>query len=92
MKVLDYKKFACFDYESKVSMKDDFELGDIVVRYPDPEYDELDAKPEIGVILQVHQSNEFRTDMFGNCCSSEIELATKEEIEAYRPELLEFIK
>jgi len=80
MKVKDEKKFAYFDYESVNSTK--FRLGDIVIK----EYEELVY--EIGVILQIHSEDEYRTDMFGNCSVDEIRLATINEIKKYRPELL----
>lgn len=79
MKVLDYNKFAYFDYESVTSKR--FQLGDIVIN----------KENEIGVIIQIHDNDEFRTDMFGNCDYSEIKKATKKEISTYRSELLKDI-
>jgi len=79
MKVLDHKKFACFNYESQTSKR--FKLGDIVIN----------EENEIGVILQIHNNDEFRTDMFGNCHYLEIRKATKKEISTYRRELLDDI-
>ena len=79
MKVKSYKSFACFDYISTTSTQ--YQLGDIVIK------DREDGNP-IGVILQVHDKFEFRTDQFGNCCDEEIRLATMAEIEKYRPDIV----
>jgi len=88
MKVKDHKKYACFDYVSN-ECSNPLQLGDIVIKRKDYEGDTVN---EIGVILQVHDNTETRTDMFGNECNSMLELATLEEIEAYRPKLLKDIK
>jgi len=79
MKVINEKKFAYFKYESVLSSK--YRLGDIVIK-------ESEQVPEIGVILQIHDEYEYRTDMFGNCSCDEIRLANIEEIKKYRPELI----
>jgi len=84
MKVTNYKDFALFKYES--SSCTNYGLGDIVLK---ESIEPTQAIIEIGVIIQVHQQNEYRTDMFGNCDANEIRLATQEEIEKYRPELRE---
>lgn len=81
MKVKDHKKYCCFDYVSTTE-ETKYELGDIVIK----EYE--DDKPEIGVVIQLHDRGELRTDMFGNCCNSEIRLATLDEIKQYRSDLL----
>jgi hypothetical protein len=75
MKVLNHKNFAAFDYEQTgdVSL-----LGDVVIN----------KRNEIGVIIQVHKDSDVRTDMFGNCCQSEIRLANLEEIEKFQPDIL----
>lgn len=81
MKVKNYKKYALFPYESKVSKKDVYKLGDIVIT--------TDREPkEIGVILQIHSPTEFRTDMFGNCSTEDTQLASIFQMKKYRPELL----
>lgn len=77
MNLKNYKDYACFDYKSNESKLR--KLGDVVIKKEDN---------EIGVIIQVHEEREYRTDMFGNCSASEIRLATKKEIEKYRPNLL----
>jgi hypothetical protein len=86
MKVKNHLKFRCFDYVSTEEMTP-YELGDVVIRDPDPD-PELEEKPEIGVVIQIHDWNELRTDMFGNASISEIRLATREEIEMYRKDIL----
>lgn len=77
IKVKNHKNFACFDYKSNRCSK--HKLGDVVFR---PETD------EIGVIIQIHSEGEYRTDMFGNCCLSEIKNATITEIKTHRPDLV----
>lgn len=77
MRVENHKDFACFEYVSETSNR--YKLGDIVFKKQDK---------EIGVIIQIHNDDEFRTDMFGNCDYSEIKLATQKQIEKFRPELM----
>jgi len=52
--------FALFDYEQNPLIEDTFQLGDVVINKDD----------EIGVIIQCHGNDEYRTDQFGNCCYS----------------------
>jgi len=75
MKVLDYKDFAAFDYNQTGNIG---LLGDIVTN----------EHKEIGVIIQVYDNEDVRTDMFGNCCMSEIRLATMEEIQEFQPDII----
>ena len=85
---VDYRKYAKFDYNSVTSPKDNFRLGDVVYK----QYE--DGTEDIGVIIQVHGNDEYRTDMFGNCCYDktgkygDIELATEDQIRKLRYELL----
>jgi len=65
MKVIDHKMFAMCEYIQNPSATDKFELGDIVIN----------DKNEIGVIIQCHGNDEYRTDMWGNCSSTEIKMA-----------------
>ena len=53
MKV-DHEQFAFFNYENVLDVKDKFKLGDVVYN---PHLD------EVGVIIQTHGNNEYRTDM-----------------------------
>lgn len=82
MKVHDYKDFCCFNYISNKSENNTFELGDIVF---------IKELKEIGVIIQIHNEWEYRTDFAGNRSDNEISLATIKEIEEYRPELCKHI-
>lgn len=86
MNLPNYLDYALFNYENNVSKEDAFELGDVVIKELDWDGSTIN---EIGVIIQVHSKNEFRTDMFGNCCTDELRLATSFEIEAHRPTLYE---
>jgi len=88
MNIVNYHKFACFAYKSVESSL--YKLGDVV--FKPSEFDGEDIS-EIGIIIQIHDEREYRTDMFGNCCASEIRLATEQEIATYRIDLLaEFSK
>lgn len=84
MKVKDYKKYAHFKYETPEN-NNIYKLGDVVIKPKDWEGETIN---EIGVVLQVHDNSELRTDMFGNECNSMLRLATLEEITEHRPEIL----
>jgi hypothetical protein len=58
-----------------------FRLGQVVIN----------QENEIGVVIQLHEDGDCRTDMFGNCSSSEVTTATIEQIKKFRPELLEYL-
>lgn len=77
MRQSNYINYGMCIYTNVLSKDDAFQLGDIVIN----------KRNEIGVIIQVHSPHEFRSDMFGNCCTSEIKLATKEQVNAYRPNI-----
>jgi len=79
MKVNNHKDFACFDYINEVE-NDEYNLGDIVTRTNED-------GTEIGVVIQLHGRDEYRTDMFGNACGSEITLSTPFEVQEFRKEL-----
>jgi len=81
MRVKDHKKYACFDYISN-ECDNPFKLGDVVFKAK--EYDGTPCN-EVGVVLQIHDSGELRTDMFGNEHISMLKLATKSQIKKYRP-------
>jgi len=78
MKVPNWKKYAMCDYNQSTKNSCYFELGDIVIN----------SDNEIGVIIQMHDKDEYRTDMFGNCCTSEIKLATEQQINEFRPNVM----
>lgn len=83
MNITNYRRFARFEYVSNQSTV--FQLGDVV--FKQQMYNGKDQS-EIGIILQIHGENEFRTDMFGNCSTSEITLATMEQVQLYRPDII----
>ena len=73
-----WKKFDLSGY--KQSFNPHIELGTLV-RYPKDEN-------RIGVVIQLHDDGDFRTDMNGNTSMSEIEFATVEDVKLYRPKLI----
>lgn len=77
MKISNYLNYGCAVYESSVRGTDKFKLGDVVI----------DKENQIGVIIQVHNKDEFRVDMFGNTSASDVTLATKEQINEFRPNI-----
>jgi hypothetical protein len=83
MKVKDHLKFCCFDYESNIS-NTNFQLGDVVTKVSED-------GTEIGVVIQLHDDGDFRTDMFGNASPSEVTLSTIVEVTLHRKVLLEEI-
>jgi hypothetical protein len=78
MKVKNHKEFAFTDYNQYPQKEHIFELGEVVIN----KYN------EVGVIIQLHEDLDYRTDMFGNCSESEIRLATLDEIKNYRFDIL----
>ena len=80
LKVVDHRKFARFNYESKPG--NPYKLGDVI-------YKEQEPDNKIGVVIQTHNKNELRTDQWGNCCLSEICGASMKDVEKYRPELIQ---
>jgi hypothetical protein len=83
MKVKDHLKFSRFDYKSDMS-NTSFQLGDVVTKVSED-------GTEIGVVIQLHEDGDFRTDMFGNASPSEVTLSTVIEVTLFRKELLEDI-
>jgi len=79
--VVNHNEYRLFEYENNPSKKDKFILGEVVKQ-----------NGEIGVIIQCHGNNEYRTDMFGNCCfnkkNSNLTKADVKSIKRLRPELL----
>lgn len=87
MRVRDHKKFAMFDYKS-TECKNPYKVGDVVIK---PLYYDGKKCNEIGVVLQVHDDTEVRTDMFGNECISILRVPTLGEVKKYRPKIMEDI-
>ncbi len=77
LKVKNHRDFACFDYISTTSKH--YKLGDVVFKVEDN---------EVGVIIQIHDEREFRSDMFGNFCVSEVKPAKLSDVKKYRNDLL----
>tara|TARA_R110000868_G_scaffold203970_1_gene451988 strand:+ start:336 stop:605 length:270 start_codon:yes stop_codon:yes gene_type:complete len=85
---VDETKYAKFEYNDGHSgdhTKNPFQRGDVVIK---PIGTDENLTPEIGVVLQVHDEYELRTDCFGNESIDYVRLATNEEIQKYRPKLL----
>ena len=83
---VEHSQYAMCDYNQTPSENDEFKLGDVVIK-------DSEDGIEIGVIIQCHGNNEYRTDMFGNCCFDEkygnIQKATVINIMMNRPSLLD---
>jgi hypothetical protein len=82
---LNHKNYALFNYVS-VECENPFKLGDVVIKPNDWDGTECN---EIGVVIQIHDENELRTDMFGNEDISMLRMATDEEIKNFRKNLIE---
>ncbi len=78
MNLKNYINYGMCIYESHVTGLDKYKLGDVVIN----------DENEIGVIIQMHSQDEFRTDMFGNTSTGEVRIATEVEIYLYRPNIL----
>ena len=76
MKVIDHTKFAMCDYNQTVC-NNPFELGDIVIHK---------ESKDIGVVIQIHDEQELRVDMFGNECIDNLRLATVEDLNQWENE------
>lgn len=83
MKVKDYKKFCRFEYESDMN-NTNYQLGDVVTKV-------TEDGVNIGVVIQLHDDGDFRTDMFGNVSPWEVKLSTIVDVAVHREELLEDI-
>lgn len=80
MQTINFSNFidyTCFDYSSTLSKRDIYKLGDVVINQDN----------EIGIIIQMHSPNEFRTDMFGNTHIDEVRAASYDEILTFRPNI-----
>jgi hypothetical protein len=86
MRVTDHNKFRKFDYENEVN-PNRYQLGDILYK----EYTGENQEPEIGVVIQTFDDGDVRTDMWGMCSESEVSFATLEQIDLYRPTLIQDI-
>jgi exosome complex RNA-binding protein Csl4 len=78
MTLRNHKEYAAFQYESHMTNECPYVLGDVVIN----------EENEVGVIIQIHDDNEYRTDQFGNTHISQVRMATNEEIQKFRPNIL----
>jgi hypothetical protein len=85
MRVIDHNKFRLFDYENEVN-PNKYQLGDILYK------EHTDVFSNIGVVIQTFSDGDVRTDMWGMCSESEVSMATSEQIDEYRPNLLQQIR
>jgi hypothetical protein len=87
MNLQNYKEYSFANYKSAAEQTSKgFRLGDVVIVEKDWEGNE---KKEIGIILQIRSEYEVRLDSEGNTPESQFRLATDEEIQKYRPNILE---
>ena len=81
---VNHKEFALFEYEQNPSTSDTFKLGDVIIN--------TGEEPNVGVVIQAHGNDEYRTDMHGNIELSKkyggMRLATDREISRLRPKLI----
>jgi hypothetical protein len=93
MRVVDHKEFCYFDYESEVN-PNKYQLGDILYKEytEENEFTGENQGSEIGVVIQTFSDGDVRTDMWGMCSESEVSMATSEQIDEYRPNLLQQIR
>jgi hypothetical protein len=84
MRVIDHNKFRLFDYENEVN-PNKYQLGDILYK------EHTDVFSNIGVVIQTFSDGDVRTDMWGMCSESEVSLATLEQVDLYRPNLIQEI-
>lgn len=92
MKVTDHNKYRLFEYQNHMS-NPNFQLGQVLTKIDrtGKPLEEEYGNP-IGVVIQLHEDGDCRTDMYGNVCPEEVRLATHEEILHYRPELCDDLK
>jgi hypothetical protein len=84
MRVIDHNKFRLFDYENEVN-PNKYQLGDILYK------EHTDVFSNIGVVIQTFSDGDVRTDMWGMCSESEVSMATSEQVDLYRPNLIQEI-
>jgi hypothetical protein len=79
MKVKDHLKFCRFQYLSSLNPTK-FVLGDVVTI--------TDNRKQVGVVIQIHDDGDIRTDMFGNYHIDGLRLSTLDEVKEYYPKIL----
>lgn len=79
--IKQWRKFKKFNY--KQSVNPNIQLGALVI-YPND-------NNSIGVVIQLHDDGDFRTDMNGNTSMSEVRFATLTEVLLNRPKLIPYL-
>jgi len=89
LNVKDHKKFCYFEYDSEPSSG--YQLGNVLFKSNDWENKITGEKqpPEIGVVIQTFNDGDFRTDMWGMSCESEVRPATLLDLKKHRPKLID---
>lgn len=90
MNIANYKEYCFADYSSTDEEIDSLKLGDVVIT----DYDHQGQyNPQIGIIIQIRKFDDvndeyIRIDIGGMYSSKSLRLATDEEIQQYRPNIL----
>jgi hypothetical protein len=79
MRVKDHLKLCCFQYLSSLKPTK-FVLGDVVTI--------TDDRKQVGVVIQIHDDGDVRTDMFGNYHIDGLRLSTLDEVKEHYPQIL----
>lgn len=83
MKVRDHLKYCRFKYENSLNPTK-FVLGEVVTVI-----DKVGGEfGRVGVVINIHDDGDIRTDMFGNYHVDGLRLSTLDEVKDKRPELL----
>ena len=83
MKVRDHLKYCRFKYENSLKPTK-FVLGEVVTVI-----DKVGGEfGRVGVVIQIQEDGDIRTDAFGNYHIDGLRLSTLDEVKAKRPELL----
>ena len=90
MNIANYREYCFGYYKSTHEEIDGLKLGDVVIT----DYDHQGQyNPKIGIIIQIRILDDvndeyIRIDSCGMCSSKSLRLATDEEIQQYRPNIL----
>lgn len=90
MNIANYKEYCFANYKSTNEEIDGLKLGDVVIT----DYDHQGQyNPKIGIIIQIRILDDvndeyIRIDIGGMYSSKSLRLATDEEIQQYRPNIL----
>jgi len=82
MRVKNHLKFCCFQYLSSLTPTK-FVLGEVVTII-----DNKDMVGAVGVVIQIHDDGDVRTDMFGNYHVEGLRLSTLDEVKEHYPQIL----